>query len=151
MRRYTTLWNVNVFSALTLLVGRQEGMRPVKSMRGWWRWVLVSPDGVAPSWMVGVSTSVNLPLHHKVHKFPSGTGSPRVVLGKEPYGCGGGGRWFWRWWFGDGKAIWSVKSQCHLCPKILLWNTWRKKTKGQMFFICFTELSCSKLNFDINT
>jgi len=48
-----------------------------------------------------------------------------------------------------GKGIWSVKSQCHLCPKILLWNTWRKKTKGQMFFIHFTELSCSKLNFDI--
>jgi len=26
--------------------------------------------------MVGVSTSVNLPLHHKVQKFSSGTGSP---------------------------------------------------------------------------
>jgi len=26
--------------------------------------VLVSPDGVAPSQMVGVSASVNLPLHH---------------------------------------------------------------------------------------
>jgi len=37
---------------------------------------LVSPDGVAPSRMVGVSTSVNLPLHHKVQKFFSGTGSP---------------------------------------------------------------------------
>jgi len=37
---------------------------------------LVSPDGVAPSRMVGVSASVNLPLHHKVQKFSSGTGSP---------------------------------------------------------------------------
>jgi len=37
---------------------------------------LVSPDGVAPSQMVGVSASVNLPLHHKVQKFSSGTGSP---------------------------------------------------------------------------
>jgi len=37
---------------------------------------LVSPDGVAPSRMVGVSVSVNLPLHHKVQKFSSGTGSP---------------------------------------------------------------------------
>jgi len=37
---------------------------------------LVSPDGVAPSWMVGVSASVNLPLHHKVQKFSSGTSSP---------------------------------------------------------------------------
>ena len=27
-------------------------------------------------WMVGVSASVNLPLHHKVKKFSSGTGSP---------------------------------------------------------------------------
>jgi len=39
-------------------------------------WGLVSPDGVAPSWMVGVSASVNLPLHHKVQKFCSGTGWP---------------------------------------------------------------------------
>jgi len=43
---------------------------------GWWRWALVSPHGVAPSRMVGVSTSVNLPLHYKIHKFSSGTGSP---------------------------------------------------------------------------
>jgi len=43
---------------------------------GWWRWTLVSPDGVAPSRMVGVSASVNLPLHHKVQRFSSGTGSP---------------------------------------------------------------------------
>jgi len=44
---------------------------------GWWRWALVtSPDGVAPIRMVGVSASVNLPLHHKVQKFSSSTGSP---------------------------------------------------------------------------
>ena len=43
---------------------------------GWWRWALVSPDGVAPSWMVGVSASVNLPLYHKVQKLSSGTGWP---------------------------------------------------------------------------
>jgi len=34
-------------------------------MGGWWRWALVGPDGVAPSRMVGVSASVNRPLHHK--------------------------------------------------------------------------------------
>jgi len=46
-------------------------------MGGWWRWALVSPDGVAASLMVCVSASVNLPLHHKVHqKFFSGTVSP---------------------------------------------------------------------------
>ena len=49
-------------------------------MGGWWRWALVSPDGVAPSRMFSVSASVNasvnLPLHRKVQKFYSGTGSP---------------------------------------------------------------------------
>ena len=40
----------------------------------WWRLALVSPDEVAPSRMVGVSASVNLPLHQK---FSFGTGSPR--------------------------------------------------------------------------
>jgi len=34
---------------------------------------MVSPDGVAPSRIV----CVNLPLHHKVQEFSSGTGSPR--------------------------------------------------------------------------
>jgi len=64
------------FSALTLLVWRQERHPACKKMGGWWRWALVSPDGVAPSWMVGVSASVNLRLHHKVQKFSSGIGSP---------------------------------------------------------------------------
>ena len=45
-------------------------------MGGWWRWALVSPDGVARSRMVDLSASVNLPLHRKVQKFSSGTGSP---------------------------------------------------------------------------
>jgi len=45
-------------------------------MGGWWRWALVSPDGVAPSQMVFVSASVNLPLHHEIQKFSSGTSSP---------------------------------------------------------------------------
>ena len=76
----------NAFRALTLLVGQQEGhpkgIRPV-NMRGWWRWALVSPDGVELSWMVGVSASVNLPLHHKVQKFSSDTGSPRWSRKKD--------------------------------------------------------------------
>ena len=42
-----------------------------------WRWALVtSLDGVVPIRMVSVSASVNLPLHHKVQKFSSVTGSP---------------------------------------------------------------------------
>jgi len=36
---------------------------------------MLSPDGVAPIQMVSVSASVSLPLHHKVQKFSSGTGS----------------------------------------------------------------------------
>ena len=47
-----------------------------KKMGGSWRWALVSLDGVAPSRMVSVSASVNLPLHHEVQKFSYGTGSP---------------------------------------------------------------------------
>jgi len=45
------------FSALTLLVGRQEG-HPACKKWGWWRWALVSPDGVVPSQMVCVSSLV---------------------------------------------------------------------------------------------
>ena len=63
------------FSDLTLLVGWQEGHPACKKIRGWWRWTLVSLDGAAPSRMVCVSASVNLPLRHKVQKFSSGTGS----------------------------------------------------------------------------
>jgi len=60
---------------------------------GWWRWALVSPDGVAPSRMVGVSAFVNSSLHHKVQKFPSGTGSPGCSQKKgrkTVVACGGG-------------------------------------------------------------
>jgi len=43
--------------------------RPVNN-GGWWRWALVSPDGVAPSRMVGVSASVNLPLRRLTRVVP---------------------------------------------------------------------------------
>ena len=36
----------------------RKGIWPVKKYGGWWRWALVSPDGVS------VSASVNLLLHH---------------------------------------------------------------------------------------
>jgi len=42
------------FSALTLLVGRQEGHPACKKMEDGGRWALVSPDGVTPSRMVSV-------------------------------------------------------------------------------------------------
>jgi len=64
------------FSALTLLVGRQEGHPACKQMGGRWRWALVSLDGLAPSRMVGVSASVNLhPFHnHFTALFPGPPG-----------------------------------------------------------------------------
>jgi len=60
-------------------LGSRKGIWPVKKYGGWRRWALVSPDGVAPSWMVDVSASLNLPLHHKVQKFslaPAHPGGP---------------------------------------------------------------------------
>jgi len=67
---------VVAFSALTLLVGWQEGHLACKNIGGWWRRALVSPDGVAPNQMVSATASVDLPSHHTVQKFSSGTGSP---------------------------------------------------------------------------
>ena len=55
--------------------GYELSYKSVTTAGGWWRWALVSPDGVAPSQMVIVSASVSLPLRHKVQKFSSGTGS----------------------------------------------------------------------------
>ena len=49
------------FSALTLLVGRQEGHPACKKYGGIVEGALLSPDAVAPSRMVGVSASVSLP------------------------------------------------------------------------------------------
>ena len=78
-------------SALTLLVSRQEGHPACKKMGGWWRWALLSPDGVAPSWMVGMSASVSLPLPIKSRSSllaPAHPGGP----GKRAV------KWLW-WWF----------------------------------------------------
>jgi len=71
---------------------------------------LVSPDGVAPSRIVGVSTSVNLPLHHKVQKFFSGTGSPGWSRKK--------GRKtvvvvLWRFKVTQGQRSWCQSIACH--------------------------------------
>jgi len=68
--------------------GRASGLQ---KNGAWWRWALVSSDVVVPSLMVCVSASVNLPLHHEVQKFSSGTGSPgwsRKKGRKTVVGCG---------------------------------------------------------------
>jgi len=93
------------FSALTLLAGWQEGHPARKKMAAWWRCALVSPDGVAPSRMAGVSASFNLPLHHKVQKFSSGTGSSGWSRKK-------GRKTAVVWWFMQ-LYVWQCKS--HKC------------------------------------
>ena len=53
---------------------------------------MLSPDGVVPSRMVGVSASVNLPLHHKSRGsllVPAHPGSPGKRAVKRL--CGGCG------------------------------------------------------------
>jgi len=71
-----TYKDIVAFSALTLLVGRQEGQPACKKHDRGEHWLVRNPDGVAPSQMVRVSASVNLPLHHKIQRFSPGTGSP---------------------------------------------------------------------------
>jgi len=79
------------FSALALLVGRQEGHPACEKHGGWCRWALVNPNGVAPSRMVSVPASVNLPCTIKSRSSllaPAHLGGP----GKRvKNGCGGGG------------------------------------------------------------
>ena len=52
---------------------------------------MVSPDGVVPSWMVSVSASVNLPLHHNTIKSRSSllaTAHPGGPGKRAVNGCG---------------------------------------------------------------
>jgi len=78
MKKLFKLVRVHISQKMHIL-GR---IRFAKSMSGFRLAAMVevgsgSPDGVAPIRMVSVSASVSLPLHHKVQKFSSGTGSPR--------------------------------------------------------------------------
>jgi len=60
-------------------------------------------DGVAPTRLVGVSAAVYLPLHHKVQKFSSGTGSPGLSQKK---GCNT--VVMWMWWYSALKSYDTV-------------------------------------------
>jgi len=63
---------------------------------GWWKWALRSPDGVAPSQMVGVSASVPLLIFPCTIKSrgsllaPAHPGGPRKRAVKWLWRCGGG-------------------------------------------------------------
>jgi len=67
----------------------RKGIWAVKN-GGWWRWALVSPDGVAPSWMV----SVRLPLLI----FPCTIKSRSSLLALAHPGGPGKRAVKWLWW-----------------------------------------------------
>jgi len=58
-------------------MGDRKHIRPVKNVEdgGGGHW-LVRMEWCPAGWSVSLPLSVNLPLHHKVQKFSSGTGSP---------------------------------------------------------------------------
>jgi len=57
-----------------------------------------------PSWMVGVSASVNLPLHHRAQKFSSGAESPGLSQKK-------GHKMVVVWWWTDWHPLENTESQ----------------------------------------
>ena len=100
---YSTYPNALVaFIALTLLVGRQDGHPACKKMGdgGGGHW-LVRME-CRPAGLSCVIASVNLPLHHKVQKFSSGTGSPGWSRKK-------GRKMVVVWWW------WHVVHALHYC------------------------------------
>ena len=100
-------------------LGGRKDIRPVKNMGGWWRWVLVSPDGVAPSRMVGVSASVNLPLHHKVRSSLLAPADPGGAGKRAPKRLW----WWWRQWTVENSVFGTVSLVFCLCMKYLR-NRW---------------------------
>jgi len=90
-----------------------------------------SLDGVVPSRMVGVFASVNLPLHHKVQKCSSGTGSPgwsrkkghkTVVV------------WWWWWWYAKRLARKNISEMTYFVE----WDV-----KQLIKYACFVIASLS--------
>jgi len=61
------------FDTVGWVAGRASGLY---KMKGWWRWALLSPDGVVPSRMVRVSASVNLPVPDMTYNVFSGMLNP---------------------------------------------------------------------------
>jgi len=64
------------FSALTLLVGRQEGNPACKKPWGCGGGGAVSPVGVAPTRTVGTSASIIFPCSMKIQKTGGGDTQP---------------------------------------------------------------------------
>jgi len=70
------LWNVNNTALSLLCKVCSDCEKACLSLPVYFATTMASLDGVPPSQMVSVSASVNLPLHRKVQKFSSDTGSP---------------------------------------------------------------------------
>jgi len=64
------------FSALMLLVGRQEGHLACKNLGGCGGGSAVSPVGVAPTQTVGTSASIIFPCSIKIQKTGGGETQP---------------------------------------------------------------------------
>jgi len=105
-------------------------------MGGWWRWALVSPDGVAPNRMVSLSASVNPPLHHKVQKFSSGTVSPGWSWKK-------GGKTVVVWLFGV-VCTTVVHNDMHTCTQAMLTVLYRFSFR-HLYVCIFTVLTIATL------
>jgi len=70
-------------------LGGRRGIWPVKIWGEWWRWALVSPDGVAPSQMVGVLISPCTIKSRSSLLALANPGGPRKRAVKRLW-CGGG-------------------------------------------------------------
>ena len=98
--------------------------------------------------MVSVSASVNLPLHHKVQRFSSATGSPGWSRKKGRktvvvWWLGSRSSVLWHCWLGGRKGIWPVKLSGEVLTWLSLWS------KVQMICIwccwchCHLIISCA--------
>ena len=123
-------------------------------MGEWWRWALVSPDGVAPSRMVGVSAYVNLPCTMKSRNSllaPAQLGGP----GKRAV------KWLWWWWslllfqkrtFGGKRHALSTMSKTdyirghHLSSNIHHWsNDDCLESKRENYQVCSVQCCVQQL------
>ena len=130
-------------------LGGRKGIWPVKNMGEWWRWALVSLDGVVPSRMVGVSASVIFPCTIKFRNSflaPSHPGGPGKRVVKRLW-CVGGNRLRYSHTCAE-KGCYTLANWLSFhytsIPKTRqVWLCFQKKTFGDMlliFVFCLIEL-----------
>jgi len=113
------------------LVGRQEGHPACKKWGdgGGEHW-LVRMEWRPAGWLV--SASVNLPLHHKVQKFSSGTGSPGWSRKK-------GRKMVVVWWCG--KTCSRVHNECKIVLRLPVTCVNQPHTDGPLYYPTVTTVS----------